>query len=674
MIFGKFFAGVDAQSENGGEPPVPETSLEEIISGTEDESYAARICEDLAYLASNPVDLNTATEEDLARLYYLNDFQIFCILDYRKSYGTLLSLNELNLIPGLREDLIRHILPYVTIGNPAPGPVFSKKKIRPHQNILLRMKTSRPLKEGFREECDSSLKFGGPPFSVLMKYELRAGIHFRTGFTLENDPGEKFSWDKSRKGFDFSSAFLEIRDAGPLSRMVLGDFRYETGSGLVNGSGRRGKSAEVILKQKNAGISRYASAAENGFNRGLAMACSPGKLRFRMMVSSVKTSANTETSGDGEEIFTSLNITGLSRNDAEENSKNNLVQKQLGTGIGYQSDRFSVNYNFLLQSFDKPMRYRILTDRFSQVRDESRFYYHSVDFNYRRKLGLLTCEVATGNYFKPALLTNMIVWLHPLLTLCMNYRYYSPGYFCLNASAFAESDVRNEEGLYAGIETYPFSFLKLSAYIDGYRFPWLKYYGIAPERGRDFFLKAEIKTSMDFKIITLLKYESRHTGAVRNFPGIGSTGLQGDFRYLAEADYEWNENVRLRTKIDYRHSVSPGDPVHYHGIFLCQDLGFHLFENRLTLNARYAFFDSPDWSTRIYAYENDILYSFSTPAFYGKGIRSYLTGRIRIRKRYDLWFKYAVTQYTSPYQSGSGADQREGAVYRDLGVQVVARL
>ena len=143
---------------------------------------------------------------------------------------------------------------------------------------------------------------------------------------------------------------------------------------------------------------------------------------------------------------------------------------------------------------------------------------------------------------------------------------------------------------------------------------------------------------------------------------------------MVEGIYEMNEYMRFHTKVDYRWSVAPGERKSFHGVFLCQDIGCHFFNELITLNARYALFDSPDWSTRIYAYENDILYSFSTPAFYQKGSRMYLSGRIKLIKRVDLWFKYGVTRYTAPYTSGTGADKRAGAVYRDLGVEMVVRL
>ena len=39
---------------------------------------------------------------------------------------------------------------------------------------------------------------------------------------------------------------------------------------------------------------------------------------------------------------------------------------------------------------------------------------------------------------------------------------------------------------------------------------------------------------------------------------------------------------------------------------------------------RLQYFETDDYNSRIYAYENDLLYSFSIPVFYDKGFRYYL--------------------------------------------------
>jgi hypothetical protein len=67
----------------------------------------------------------------------------------------------------------------------------------------------------------------------------------------------------------------------------------------------------------------------------------------------------------------------------------------------------------------------------------------------------------------------------------------------------------------------------------------------------------------------------------------------------------------------------------------------------LSLWLRYCIFNTDDWYSRLYAYENDLLYSFSIPALSGRGIRSCFMVKWEIGKRADIRAKYSLTSLTS---------------------------
>ena len=55
--------------------------------------------EGLLLFLSNPIDLNQATEQDLASLYILSNRQVQAFFDYKKRFGELVSVYELQAIP-----------------------------------------------------------------------------------------------------------------------------------------------------------------------------------------------------------------------------------------------------------------------------------------------------------------------------------------------------------------------------------------------------------------------------------------------------------------------------------------------------------------------------------------------------------------------------------------------
>jgi hypothetical protein len=76
----------------------------------------------------------------------------------------------------------------------------------------------------------------------------------------------------------------------------------------------------------------------------------------------------------------------------------------------------------------------------------------------------------------------------------------------------------------------------------------------------------------------------------------------------------------------------------------------------LSLNARLAIFKTNSYNSRIYAYENDVLYSFSIPAYYGNGLRYYLTLRYSATRNIDFWVRFSQTQMFDSNTIGTGLD------------------
>jgi hypothetical protein len=56
---------------------------------------------------------------------------------------------------------------------------------------------------------------------------------------------------------------------------------------------------------------------------------------------------------------------------------------------------------------------------------------------------------------------------------------------------------------------------------------------------------------------------------------------------------------------------------------------------------RYCVFGTDDYDSRIYTWENDLLYSFSIPALYGRGSRFYFMVGWKVSKKAEIRFKYA---------------------------------
>ncbi len=93
-----------------------ESLLESIESKRGELADYETLLHDLENLQRNPLNLNSAGKEDLQRLPFLTDFQISSLINYRQEHGNLLSIYELSVVHGYTDEIIRMMLPFVTVG------------------------------------------------------------------------------------------------------------------------------------------------------------------------------------------------------------------------------------------------------------------------------------------------------------------------------------------------------------------------------------------------------------------------------------------------------------------------------------------------------------------------------------------------------------------------------
>ena len=74
--------------------------------------------ENLALLLANPMNLNKATAEEIRFVNILTEEQLQNFLTYRNEMGRLLSVYELQAIPGFDLQTIYRIVPFFTVQDP----------------------------------------------------------------------------------------------------------------------------------------------------------------------------------------------------------------------------------------------------------------------------------------------------------------------------------------------------------------------------------------------------------------------------------------------------------------------------------------------------------------------------------------------------------------------------
>tara|TARA_B100001750_G_C15097911_1_gene393928 strand:- start:78 stop:548 length:471 start_codon:yes stop_codon:yes gene_type:complete len=107
-----------------------------------------------------------------------------------------------------------------------------------------------------------------------------------------------------------------------------------------------------------------------------------------------------------------------------------------------------------------------------------------------------------------------------------------------------------------------------------------------------------------------------------------------------------------------------------YGFMLYQDIKYKPLFSRLSFTCRYILFNTPTYESRIYAYENDVLYGYSIPAYYGKGQKIYLVTKYNIQRNTDIWLRISHIKYSDRNVLKSGYDEISDNKMTEIKIQV----
>ncbi len=361
------------------------------------------LTQELQELAACPINVNTATAEDLQRLRFLSDVQIDAILNYVNKHP-MADLSELRLIGALRDYEIRD-LTYFLVAQPVthttrlyPKEVFAKAK---HELTL-------------RVDGRNIEKYTGDPIYGQLRYRYNYHKQEQFGVTLQRNAGQ--DWRAMRYG-----GYVQLSRLTPhLKTLVLGNFQGQFGQGLVLGQAiHRGKSSYLMAAANGAeGVSKYSSVSPDyDYLHGIATTLS----------------------------FGPVDVSALYSIRQEQDS---LWHHVVGLNATYRRNRLKIGLTALEElyrtdsthtAFGLNARYNLgRWDFFGEVAASC-----NTSDRHPSTLPRWGCGVLVGTRITPI----------NGLGLVLLYRYYSPSFINRYAFGFAEtSNTNDENGCYIGSE------------------------------------------------------------------------------------------------------------------------------------------------------------------------------------------------------------------------------
>lgn len=665
------FLGVAAYAQSEQDELIERLSEFAIETLSEDFDFS-EWAERLDFYQQHPIDLNRTDGRELRELAFVPQLVIDNLLEHRGRSGRFVAVYEIQAIEGLDNELGQLLLPYVTVGatRSLSGVEADKLLAEGEHNLMIRYGRTLQLRRGYAIADTSRSRYLGSPDQLFARYRYHFGRDLQVALNMKKDAGEAFFNGEQRYGFDFYSGSLYVRNQGKLKDVVVGDYALQFGQGLAmwNGLGfGKGSMIQGIAKQ-GMGLRPYTSSNEVLFLRGVAATVELRRLSLTPFFSWRRLDGGVSEDESGNATVGSIGRTGLHRTPTETANRNAVQQWLYGANLQYHYERLRVGTTAYHTRFDAVISPQdLLRNRYAFRGDELSVVSGYYDYSWRGIYLFGEAAQCVGSGF--AWVNGAIAALHPHLSLALHYRDYQRDYHSFFSQGLAEgSEAINEKGLYTGLVYHPSRKIAWTFYTDFFRFPWLRYRADAPSQGLDLLSQFTYTWYKRANVSLRYRYRQRQENASIALPqNVLVDVLRQQVRVSGQ--YQLNEAWSLRGRVELSHYRKEGDTTEV-GWMVYQDVIWKPMGGQLSGNLRFAIFGTPGYNSRIYAYENDVLYAYSFPVYHNKGIRTYANLRYRLGRKVDFWLRYATFIYRGLNEVGTGLDEIAGNKRSDIRMQL----
>jgi DNA uptake protein ComE-like DNA-binding protein len=636
--------------------------------------------DEMETMKERPINLNITTKKELRKLSFLTEKQIDNFILYKEMYGEIFSINELQAVNGFDSVTLNQIKPFVTIrptGNNYPLKVkelFTKG----HGEFVFRYQQCLQHQQGYSVP-DSILRLDPDAgyYGMPQKYYFRFGYNYHDrlviGLSGEKDPGEQFFKGSQSLGMDYYAGYLSLKNAGILKNLVIGNFHADFGQGLTisTAASFRPLPSQGMLRRHAGRIRPSLSVNENVFFRGIGASISLKNIEISAFYSRHNRDANIMTtdslSGMVNEV-SSFQETGYHRIPSEIKDKNAINEMLCGGNIQFQNAFLSLGITGSYSQWSA--RYAPKKEVYSQysftglsnmdIGLDYQFIYRSI-FGFG--------EISRSWNGGLAWLSGIEVNPDPNLRFSVIYRDYQRSYQNLFGNAIGQNSKNvNEKGVIVNAAIKLFAGISISAYMDLFRFPWLKYRTDLISSGSEFSLQADFTQKKN--LIMYLRYRIKNSQINGNVSqNINKWIDQQVTSCRYQVDWIFNDNLQFRNRIEMMKSSGENRKSSY-GYFVSQDIKYKSQKSPVSFSFRYALFDTDSYDVRIYAYEDDVIFSTSAPGLDGQGIRCYLLADYGPFQWLDLCLRYSFTFYSDRNVIGTGLEMINGNIKSELKIQM----
>ncbi|MCR5820543.1 MAG: helix-hairpin-helix domain-containing protein [Bacteroidaceae bacterium] len=622
---------------------------EDIMETLGDDAQWADFIEELNELHEHPIDLNSATEEDFARMFFLSDEAVEGILRHRDYYGHIRSVSELAVVESVswRERQLLHLFTYV---NPQEEEYsdrwdfsLARSEVTADVSVPLYKRDGWPWARGMANR---------------IRWDYKLSHHLQVGVRGESDAGERMFCRKTPL-WDALGVYASLTTKGWMQNLLVGDYKASFAEGVVVGHSFRFGKMMGSQWRNPSGLKVHRSADEVNFFRGAA---ADFRLASHWTLSPFFSYRRLDAVIQPDNSINNLISSGLHRTDNELSHRRTVGSMVAGGHIEWSSNGWSAGMTGLFQRYDH--QFLPGSSLYQQIAPQGhQFGAVSLNYAYRRRPWLFSGETArsfTAGKDGWALLHRVAWKASSAIQLAAIHRFYSQYYFSPYGNSFGEnSKNQNESGLCLMADVNWDNSFALSACADVFYSPFPRYSMTRSSRGGEGMLQASWQGRRHGICVTY-RIKSKERSDARYW----SHRIRGAWSY--QPSEIWGFQASAQTHL-YRTSGSTS-------------LGYALMgTSRLTAKrwqwrAMLSFFHTDDFYSRIYFYEPNLIQTFSFPALFYHGAR--LASTLRWQSASDIWMvetKFGTTRYFNRDEISSGPTRIASPWKSDLQILVRVR-
>lgn len=595
-----------------------EQILEVLITNTNIEEDNPQLYDLIEQYIESPINLNNATKSKLLKLPFLNIESANAIIEYRNTYGKIFTYSELATRISAKTLMALKAFTFISKRQKKEIPSFflnTRIKFRTRASVSLQ--ESEGFKNGYHK---------GSPLRLYNRliFNLNPKINF--GVLSKKNAGEK-------SHFDFYTFYFHAKDLLNGITITGGYYTVEFGQGLALWSpysfAKSSNATNSIIKRAR-GITPYRSAGEFLFLKGGAVKYSNKYFElssFFSLDNSNSIAPSKNTFGGIASIMPSANIElsmlyfQRNKNSGIDNVKRDVLQDSI-------EQHFSFSHKLTYQNL-------LLTGEFS-------FYKNSI---------------ANINTLQLSLLKTFLV--------VASIRNYPKNYNSYYSQGFGEvKRTNNEFGIYLGFK-WRSRLGTINFYFDQFKFSSPTSTILLPSLGSELSLSYEIAPVPQTNIY--IRYFKEQKEVLKTVYDANIISDRRINKFRTDIVFEVNRNLKLKSRIEllYLDEIDNSKK----GVLLFQDVKYTL-PSTLRLQGRMIFFQTDNFASRIYEFENDLSGVMTNQPLWGTGVKWYLLIRYNPYEELYISAKFSELYKPNEISLGSGNNLIDGNINNKLSIQI----